>query len=42
VWIIPHTRQITNLGDLRVGSRVNLETDILAKYVGRFVPLSGA
>ena len=32
VWLIPHTYEITNLGDLRSGMRVNIETDILAKY----------
>jgi riboflavin synthase len=32
LWIIPHTLQETNLGDLRVGSLVNLEYDMLAKY----------
>jgi len=34
-WIIPHTRTATNLGDLKPGDRVNLEFDILAKYVQR-------
>jgi riboflavin synthase len=33
VWIIPHTRAITNLRTRRVGDSVNLEVDILAKYV---------
>lgn len=32
IWIIPHTRSATNLGQLGVGDRVNVETDILAKY----------
>ncbi len=32
VWLIPHTRSATNLGTLQPGDRVNLETDILAKY----------
>ena len=35
VWIVPHTQQATNLGSLEIGGRVNLETDILAKYVHR-------
>jgi riboflavin synthase len=35
VWIIPHTRNITNLRNRRIGEKVNLETDILAKYVTR-------
>ncbi len=37
VWIIPHTFENTNLGDLVPGNRVNLEFDILAKYVERLV-----
>ena len=37
VWIIPHTRTATNLGELRPGMQVNLETDILAKYVERII-----
>lgn len=37
VAIIPHTAQVTTLGDLRVGDRVNLETDIVGKYVEKLV-----
>jgi riboflavin synthase len=33
VALIPHTLSVTTLGRRRVGDRVNLETDILAKYV---------
>jgi len=33
VWIIPHTREVTNLRTLQVGDGVNLEFDLLAKYV---------
>jgi riboflavin synthase len=33
VALIPHTLAITTLGRLRVGDEVNLETDLLAKYV---------
>ena len=33
VMLIPHTLEVTNLGDLQVRSKVNIETDILAKYV---------
>ena len=32
-WIIPHTRAVTNLRARKVGDAVNLEVDILAKYV---------
>lgn len=35
LWIIPHTRKQTNLGHLEPGDLVNLEFDILAKYVER-------
>ena len=37
VWIIPHTQTATNLGVRRVGDQVNLEVDILAKYVERLM-----
>ena len=33
ITVIPFTREHTNLGRRRIGDRVNLETDILAKYV---------
>jgi len=33
VALIPHTLSMTTLGGLRVGDPVNLETDLLAKYV---------
>jgi riboflavin synthase len=35
VALIPHTLQVTTLGRRRVGDAVNLETDLLAKYVQR-------
>jgi len=37
VWIIPHTRRATNLQGVQAGDLVNLEFDILAKYVERIV-----
>jgi len=37
VALIPFTLAVTTLGGLRVGDKVNLETDILAKYVQRLV-----
>jgi riboflavin synthase len=37
VWIIPHTKRHTNLGSAQVGDSVNLEFDILAKYVERLL-----
>jgi riboflavin synthase len=36
-WIIPHTRRYTNLKNARSGGVVNLEFDILAKYVERML-----
>lgn len=39
VSIIPYTHEHTNFADLRVGSRVNLEFDILGKYVARLAQL---
>lgn len=35
VALIPHTLTMTTLGRLKFGARVNLETDVLAKYVER-------
>jgi riboflavin synthase len=35
VALIPHTLEVTTLGRRQVGHRVNLETDVLAKYVER-------
>jgi riboflavin synthase len=37
VCLIPHTCEATTLGSLAVGSSVNLEVDILAKYVERLL-----
>ncbi|MGH9867555.1 MAG: riboflavin synthase [Candidatus Polarisedimenticolia bacterium] len=37
VALIPHTLERTNLGDLRAGDPVNLEADILGKYVAAFL-----
>jgi riboflavin synthase len=37
VYVIPLTRERTNLGSVRVGSTVNIEVDIIAKYVERFL-----
>jgi riboflavin synthase len=38
VALIPHTLEATTLGALTPGSRVNLEADVLAKYVERLLP----
>ena len=37
VWVIPHTRRKTNLGSLKANDRVNLEFDLIAKYLERLV-----
>ncbi|HLH92337.1 MAG TPA: riboflavin synthase [Xanthobacteraceae bacterium] len=37
VLIIPHTLQVTTLGGLRVGDRVNLEVDQMARYAARLM-----
>jgi riboflavin synthase len=39
VALIPHTLEVTTLGSLAPGGEVNLETDVLAKYVERLVGL---
>ena len=36
VWVIPHTYKITNLSKVKKGSLVNIEIDILSKYVKNF------
>ena len=36
IWIIPHTFKLTNLSKLKKGSLVNIEIDILSKYVKNF------
>jgi len=37
VWIIPHTYNLTNLSKLKKNSLVNVEIDILAKYVKKYL-----
>ena len=37
-WITPHTYQATHLQRARTGQQVNLEADLLAKYVERLLP----
>ena len=36
IWIIPHTFKLTNLSSLKKGSLVNVEIDILSKYVRNY------
>jgi riboflavin synthase len=41
VAVIPHTAEVTTLGRRRVGERVNVEVDVLAKYVERLLQRPG-
>ena len=36
IWVIPHTFKLTNLSKLKKGNFVNIEIDILSKYVKNF------
>lgn len=40
VWLIPHTLKETHLGQIQAGDQVNLEFDLLAKYVARNAELA--
>lgn len=37
VWLIPHTRAVTTLGLRQVGDEVNVEFDMLAKYIEKLL-----
>ena len=37
VAVIPHTAAVTTLGTKGIGARVNLEVDVVAKYVERLL-----
>jgi riboflavin synthase len=37
IWIIPHTFAVTALRERQVGDAVNLEADLLGKYVEKFM-----
>ena len=39
IWIIPHTFDVTVLRERKVGDAVNLEADLLGKYVEKFLAL---
>ncbi len=41
VWIIPHTRRETNLAGLQSNDLLNIEFDLLAKYVERMIVHEG-
>jgi riboflavin synthase len=38
VWIIPHTYEVTALRERAVGDAVNLEADLLGKYLEKYLP----
>ncbi len=40
--LIPHTLEMTTLGALEAGARINLEIDLLARYVERLSSMSGS
>ncbi len=40
IWIIPHTLDVTNLKLRKAGQRVNIETDLLAKYTEKLLARS--
>ncbi|MEE2525023.1 riboflavin synthase [Hyphobacterium sp. HN65] len=37
LMIIPHTAEVTTLGSLQIGARVNLEVDLMARYAARLM-----
>jgi riboflavin synthase len=41
IQVIPYTREHTTLGERRPGDRVNLECDVLGKYVLRATEIAG-
>jgi riboflavin synthase len=41
IWIIPHTFEVTALRKRKVGDAVNLEADMIGKYVEKFVRAKG-
>jgi riboflavin synthase len=42
IWIIPHTWEVTALQQRKTGDAVNLEADLVGKYVEKFVTLRAA
>ena len=37
IWLIPHTLKLTNLSNIKINTVVNIEFDILSKYVRNYV-----
>jgi riboflavin synthase len=42
IALIPYTREHTNLGQIRPGTKLNLETDILGRYVAQQLQIAGS
>ncbi len=42
IMLIPHTQEVTSLGRLAPGTEMNLEVDLLARYVVRYLQTAGA
>jgi riboflavin synthase len=42
IWIIPHTYEVTALRERKVGDAVNLEADLIGKYVHKFITSASA
>jgi riboflavin synthase len=42
IWIIPHTYEVTALRERKIGDAVNLEADLIGKYVHKFVTSASA
>jgi riboflavin synthase len=38
VNIIPHTLKVTTLGELKIDDGVNIEIDVIARYIDRLMP----
>jgi riboflavin synthase len=38
ITLIPHTQEVTIAQDYQVGQSINLEVDMLAKYIENFIP----
>jgi len=37
IWVIPHTLKLTNLSNIKKNEIVNIEIDILSKYIKKFI-----
>jgi riboflavin synthase len=41
IMLVPHTLEVTTLGQLKVGAAVNVEVDVLSRYVARQLDAAG-